>query len=85
MTASAGFHLAGKSAFAEFEKFGHKCDVSGHAWELVSHTALKPDRNTWGDNFKTIQVGRLKAVEGLILKPVSPNALTMMHETLLKG
>lgn len=81
---TAGFHLQGKSAYVEFEKFGSKCDVSVQTWESVAHTELKADRNPWGDAIKTIQGGALKAVAGSIFNPVTPNALTKIHKTLLK-
>ena len=35
---TAGFHLKGKSAYVEFEKFGAKCDVCVQTWETVPHT-----------------------------------------------
>jgi hypothetical protein len=81
---AAGFHLAGKSAYVEFEKFGDKCAVSVETWQNVVYTKLSSAGNPWGDDIKTIQGGALKAVNGDIYHPVTPRALTKISKTMLK-
>ncbi|MDE1907377.1 MAG: hypothetical protein KGH75_13115 [Rhodospirillales bacterium] len=80
-----GFHKKGVSAYVEFEKFGSKCDVSVQSWDTVTYTAKKAIQNPWGDDIKTIQGGKLVAVQGDIFDPVTARALKKISKTALKS